>query len=151
MWFPKSVLSYMILGSQTVFFIGDTALFDDMREIGKDYDIDAALVPVWGIGPYLRGDHMTPAQAAEALSMLSPRVAVPIHWGTIHPMGPWWKRRAFLHRPPHAFQLEATRRAPETEVRVLFPGENTLVGPEPVLAPDTSDVALPLQPQPALA
>ena len=125
-WHPKTVLSYMFVGSQTVYFVGDTALWD-MQELGESFDIDLAMLPVWGFGPYLRGDHMTPEQAAEALAMLAPRVAVPIHWGTLHPVGPWWKKMAFLHRPPHAFALEATRHAPETDVRVLKPGDSTIV------------------------
>lgn len=150
MWHPKTVLSYMLVGSQTVFFVGDTALFD-MREIGEMYDIDLAMLPVWGFGPYLRGDHMTPAEAAEALAMLTPRVAVPIHWGTLHPVGPLWKKMAFLHRPPHAFSLEATRHAPATDVRVLRPGDSTVIKRSPVLEPETDDlVVTPAEIQPVL-
>jgi len=126
-WYPKSVLSYMFSGPQTVFFIGDTALFEDLRDLGRDFDIDAALFPVWGCGPYLRGDHMTPAQAAQALGMLSPRTAIPIHWGTVHPIGPIWETMAFLNEPPHTFAREAARTAPMTDVRVLSPGESTLI------------------------
>jgi L-ascorbate metabolism protein UlaG (beta-lactamase superfamily) len=132
MWHPRTVLSYMMEGAQNVFFVGDTALFEDMSDIGRDFDIDAALLPVWGFGPYLRGDHMTPAEAAEALRRLNPRVAVPIHWGTYHPVGPWWKRMAFLHQPPHAFALEANRVAPNTDVRILNPGHNTVIDRHPV-------------------
>lgn len=126
-WYPKSVLSYMFVGSHTVFFIGDTALFDDLKELGRQFDIDVALVPVWGVGPYLRGHHMAPSEAAEALSMLSPRTAIPIHWGTIHPLGPVWKNMAFLSEPPHRFAREAARKAPMTEVRILSPGEGTVI------------------------
>lgn len=129
MWFPRTVLSFMFVGSQTVFFIGDSSLFENMRDLGEAFDIDAALLPVWGYGPWLRGDHMHPAEAAAALDLLRPRVAVPIHWGTLHPAGPWWRRMSFLHRPPHAFALEASIRAPETDVRVLHPGESTIIGP----------------------
>lgn len=130
LWYPKNVLSYMFVGSETVYFIGDTALFDDLDRLGREFDIDAALLPVWGIGPYLRGDHMTPAQAAEALSMLRPRTAIPIHWGTIHPAGPMWKKMAYLAEPPHVFAREAARVSPMTEVRILAPGETTTIRPE---------------------
>lgn len=129
-WYPKSVLSFVFEGAQTVFFIGDSALSDDFRQVGEDFDIDVAMVPVWGCGPYLRGHHMTPAQAAEALSMLRARAAIPIHWGTIHPAGPLWKKMAFLAEPPRLFAREAARRAPMTEVRVLSPGESTTIGRE---------------------
>jgi L-ascorbate metabolism protein UlaG (beta-lactamase superfamily) len=128
-WYPKGVLSYVMEGSQTVLFIGDTALFDDLRDVGRSFDLDVAMVPVWGVGPYLRGHHMTPTDAAVALSMLSPRAAIPIHWGTIHPLGPVWKNLAFLSEPPHHFAREAARRAPMTEVRILSPGDSTVIGP----------------------
>jgi L-ascorbate metabolism protein UlaG (beta-lactamase superfamily) len=127
LWYPKGVLSFMFVGTETIFFIGDTALFDDLRDLGRDFSIDAAMLPVWGVGPYLRGHHMTPLDAAEALSMLSPRMGIPIHWGTIHPMGPVWKKMGFLTDPPHAFAREAARKAPKTEVRILAPGESTVV------------------------
>lgn len=126
-WLPKSVLSYMFVGEQTVYFVGDSALFDGMEELGKQFDIDAALLPIWGYGPYLRGDHMDPSDAARALGLLKPRIAVPIHWGTLHPVGPWWKRMSYLWRPAHLFSLEATRFAPRTDVRVLEPGAMTCV------------------------
>ena len=127
MWLPKTVLSYMFVGHQTVHFVGDTALFTGMKRLGQEFDIDVALLPVWGFGPYLRGDHMTPAQAATAVSMLNPRVAVPIHWGTLRPMGPWWRKASFLKQPPQVFAEETLRKAPDTGVRVLRPGTDTVV------------------------
>lgn len=129
MWYSKKVLSYVFAGAQTVYFVGDTALFDDLAEIGKTFKIDTAMLPVWGFGPYIRGDHMSPAEAAEALSMLSARTAIPIHWGTVHPMGPIWKNMSFLEQPPRIFSREAARSAPMTDVRILSPGESTVVSP----------------------
>ena len=127
-WFSSTVLSYLVHGSRTVYFVGDTALFKRMKDVGKSCDIDLALLPVWGYGPYIRGDHLSPADAASALSLLSPRIAVPIHWGTLSPIGPFWRRMSFLSDPPHAFAWEAARLAPNTDIRVLNPGECTLVG-----------------------
>jgi L-ascorbate metabolism protein UlaG (beta-lactamase superfamily) len=126
-WFPTSVLSFLFEGSQTVYFVGDTALFDSMVDLGRNYNIDTALLPVWGFGPYIRGDHMSPAEAATALSALSPRTAIPIHWGTLRPMGPVWRKMSFLTDPPLSFSVHAARFAPETEVRVLNPGERTII------------------------
>ncbi len=126
-WLPAGVLSYMLEGTKTIYFAGDTALFDRMSELGSGYDIDAALLPVWGFGPYIRGDHMSPGQAASALSALSPRTAIPIHWGTLRPAGPVWNRMSFLKDPPLSFSAHAAKLAPGTEVRVLNPGERTLV------------------------
>ncbi len=126
-WFPSTVLSYLIRGSQSVYFVGDTALFDSLEEVGRSCDIDLALLPVWGYGPYIRGDHLSPADAAWALSLLSPRIAIPIHWGTLSPIGPFWRKMSFFNDPPHAFAWEAARTAPSTDVRVLSPGESTVV------------------------
>jgi L-ascorbate metabolism protein UlaG (beta-lactamase superfamily) len=130
LWYPKSVLSFMFVGSHTVFFVGDSALSEDFREVGQDFDINVAMLPVWGCGPYLRGHHMTPVDAAEAVSMLRPHTAIPIHWGTVHPVGPIWRKMAFFAEPPRRFAREAARVAPMTEVRVLSPGESTLIGVE---------------------
>jgi L-ascorbate metabolism protein UlaG (beta-lactamase superfamily) len=126
-WYPSKVLSYILQGSQTVYFVGDTALFDGMGDLGREYNIDAALLPVWGYGPYIRGDHLSPTDAASALSMLSPRMAIPIHWGTLRPIGPWWKKMSFMKDPPHLFWKRAAECAPETNVCILNPGESTLV------------------------
>jgi L-ascorbate metabolism protein UlaG (beta-lactamase superfamily) len=126
-WHPTNVLSFMFVGSQTVYFVGDTALFDGLRELGREFDIDLAMLPVWGYGPYLRGDHMTPSEAAEALAMLRPRAAVPIHWGTIYPIGSVWKNMAYLEEPPRVFARAAARTTPMTDVRVLSPGQSTVV------------------------
>ena len=52
-----------------------------------DDELDLALLPVWGWGPNLGPGHLDPERAARAAAMLSPRVAVPIHWGTFFPLG----------------------------------------------------------------
>jgi hypothetical protein len=56
----------------------------------------------------------------------------------------------FLHRPPYAFALEATQHAPDTDVRILEPGDVTVVG-EPVHEPIFPGVVIPAEIQPALA
>ena len=114
-------LGYEIRGSKRIYFAGDTDLFPAME--GLVDDLDVALIPIWGWGPSLgRGKHLDPAGAAEAVRMLKPRIAVPIHWGTYRPLhhGP---RARFLREPAEAFMREAEARAPDVEVRVLQPGE----------------------------
>jgi L-ascorbate metabolism protein UlaG (beta-lactamase superfamily) len=116
-------LGYLIQGSRRIYFAGDTDLFPGMAEIGRDLDV--ALVPIWGWGPSLgRGKHMDPERAAEALTLLRPRVAVPIHWGTYHPfhLGLLEAPR-YLREPVERFVRAAAEAAPEVEVRVLEPGE----------------------------
>jgi L-ascorbate metabolism protein UlaG (beta-lactamase superfamily) len=117
-------LGYVIRGSATVYFAGDTALFEDMADLGQDYDIDLALLPVWGYGPNLRGDHMTPRDAAEALTMLHPQRAVPVHWGTFRPLGKVWSRLNYFSDPPYTFAGYAAHLAPHTKVHILQPGES---------------------------
>jgi L-ascorbate metabolism protein UlaG (beta-lactamase superfamily) len=116
-------LGYAVRGSRRVYFPGDTALFPGMD--GLVAELDLALIPIWGWGPTLgRGAHMDPAQAAEAIALLRPRVAVPIHWGTYAPVHLGLRRvPAFLAEPQAAFVEAASRAAPDVEVRVLAPGE----------------------------
>jgi L-ascorbate metabolism protein UlaG (beta-lactamase superfamily) len=114
-------LGYVIEGSRTIYFAGDTALFDGMDALAADLDI--ALLPIWGWGPGLgRGLHVDPRSAAEALRLLRPRIAIPIHWGTYRPLHHGAGAR-FLSEPAEAFTREASALAPEVEVRVLRPGE----------------------------
>lgn len=122
-------LSYVLQNSQTVYFAGDTDLFPEMDSVGSDFHLDIALLPVWGYGPWIGAGHLTPLTAAEALTRLQPRVAVPIHWGSLRYVGPHslWKRARFLRQPPHAFADHALQLAPKTEVRVLQPGQWTAV------------------------
>lgn len=125
---PMSACAGFVLrGSATIYFAGDTALFAEMTELGKAFDIDLALLPVWGYGPNLRGDHMTPQDAAYALSRLRPRLAVPIHWGTFRPLGNFWSRMSFFNDPPYTFAGYATHRAPNTQVYILQPGESLVL------------------------
>lgn len=108
-----------------VYFAGDTAAFPEMATLAEDLDV--ALLPVWGWGPRLGPGHLDPAGAAEALELLEPRVAIPIHWGTLFPFALDWLRGAggLLSDPPHEFAREAARLAPTVEVRVLRPGDAT--------------------------
>jgi L-ascorbate metabolism protein UlaG (beta-lactamase superfamily) len=120
---------YMICGSQTIYFAGDTAPFPEMTGLGETYDIDLALIPVWGWGPTLGDGHMSPNEAAYALTLLRPRVAVPIHWGTFRPLGNMWSRMGFLTDPPYTFSGYAAHLAPDTAVRILNPGESLVLDP----------------------
>ena len=83
-----------------------------------------ALIPIWGWGPTLgRGRHLDPEKAAEAVRLLNPRIAIPIHWGTYAPLHMAIRRAPeFVRSPPGAFELAARRVAPGVEVRVLEPG-----------------------------
>jgi L-ascorbate metabolism protein UlaG (beta-lactamase superfamily) len=116
-------VGYAVLGSTSVYFAGDTGPFEAMA--GMLPDLGAALLPIWGWGARLgRGEHLGPESAAEALRLLRPKVAVPIHWGTYLPAhrGLWAAPR-FLSEPADEFVRAAAAVAPEVDVRVLRPGE----------------------------
>jgi L-ascorbate metabolism protein UlaG (beta-lactamase superfamily) len=115
-----SALGYALIGSRRVYFAGDTDLFPGMD--GLVPDLDLALIPVWGWGASLGPGHLDPPRAAEALALLKPRVAIPIHWGTFVPLHRT-NRSQFLSRPVEEFVRAARTKAPEVEVHVLKPGE----------------------------
>jgi L-ascorbate metabolism protein UlaG (beta-lactamase superfamily) len=118
-----ATLGYAIDGTHRVYFAGDTSLFPEMD--GLVPDLDLALIPIWGWGPTLgSGEHLDPAGAAEALRMLRPRMAIPIHWGTYRPLHHGVRREPdFLTKPAEDFVREVEKTAPEVEVRILQPGE----------------------------
>ena len=85
--------------------LDDTALFLDMQLIGR-VGLDAGLLPI--------GDNYTmgPADAVEALDLLKPKIAVPMHYNT-------WP---VIAQDPEAFAADAAMRG--HTVRILAPGES---------------------------
>jgi len=115
-------LGFVVHGSRSIYFAGDTDLFDGMGELGEP--IDLALLPVWGWGPTLgRGLHLDPLRAAQALRLIRPRAAVPIHWGTYwpHALGRVFPER--LVEPPAAFVEYASELAPDVQTRPTAVGD----------------------------
>jgi len=119
-------LGFLLTGnSSTIYFAGDTGLFDGMGELTPSLDV--ALLPVAGWGPRLPPGHLDPESAAEALRLLRPRFAVPIHWQTFWPL---------YRRGPYPQSLEAgtlfaeraAELAPEVAVTVLEVGERWTIG-----------------------
>ena len=123
-------------GSQACYFAGDTGLFEQMSELAGS--IDLALLPVWGWGSRLGPGHLDPQGAATAASMILPRVAVPIHWGTFV-LGWPARRPADPSLPARRFSELASRLAPRVEVRVLIPGERTELAGNRRAAQQTSE------------
>lgn len=128
-------LGFLINGSSTIYFAGDTALFDGMEDLHER--IDVALLPIetWGARvPEHR--HLSPRSAAHALTLLKPRLAAPIHWGTLYLPGSayagkegtyaWFQR---TRRRPEQFASLAAEVAPETGVCILDPGQSITVDP----------------------
>jgi L-ascorbate metabolism protein UlaG (beta-lactamase superfamily) len=108
-------VGYVVTGSRRVYFAGDTDLFEEMSALTGSLDV--ALLPVAGWGPKVGPGHLDPLRAAQALQLLKPRIAVPIHWGTLSP----WNQNTSAE-PPKAFLRHAAELAPSVDVRILEPG-----------------------------
>jgi L-ascorbate metabolism protein UlaG (beta-lactamase superfamily) len=121
-------LGHLVEGDgTTVYLSGDTDLFDGMRLLAPR-GIDVAFLPVWGWGPTLGPGHLDPAGAAEAVARIRPRVAVPVHWGTLavagsRMRGPVGARmRRLLEEPPRQFAGAVSDRGLDTRVLLTEPG-----------------------------
>ncbi len=119
----SGAIGFELAGSRRVYFAGDTDLFEGMRELAGCLDL--ALLPVWGWGSTLGPGHLDPGRAAQAAALLSPRIAVPIHWGTYFPIGLARRHGHLLTDPPRDFARRCADLAPRTEVRILAPGESS--------------------------
>jgi L-ascorbate metabolism protein UlaG (beta-lactamase superfamily) len=116
-------LGFVLRGSGSAYFAGDTDLFGGMAGVAP---VDVALLPVWGWGPNLGPGHLDPEDAARAAALISPRVAIPIHWGTYalpRPFGVPGESGRHARR----FGDLVAHEAPDVEVRLLMPGEQTQV------------------------
>lgn len=121
---PVAALGYLLHGASRVYFAGDTDLFPGMSALAGR--VDVALLPIGGWGPRVPSGHLDPDRAAEAVARARPRLAVPIHWGTLRAWGA--QRGRDPAAPARAFAAAVARVAPETEVRILMPGGFTPLG-----------------------
>ena len=122
-------IGFLIQGSTSFYFAGDTALHPGMARLAGH--VDVAVLPVGRWGPPLGPGRLTPSTAIDAAGLVGARHAIPIHWGTLYLpgfSGGRWGWGSF--GAGDAFALEAAERAPELDVRVLRPGESTELEPE---------------------
>jgi len=101
-------------GGATIYHAGDTAIFGDMLLWGTLYPIDLALLPIGG------NFTMDASQAAKSLRLLTPRKAIPMHYGTFP---------GILASDPEEFVTLAKKYAPGVGVIVLKPGEKYILQP----------------------
>jgi L-ascorbate metabolism protein UlaG (beta-lactamase superfamily) len=119
---PVGPVGYLVRGSGSIYFAGDTDLFPQLVELRGQ--VDLALLPVWGWGRTLGPGHLDPERAAMAAAWLAPAVAIPIHWGTF--ALPWLGRHPRnASQPAEEFRRQVAERAPGVEVRLLRPGQIT--------------------------
>lgn len=118
-------LGFRVEGSPSVWFAGDTDLYDDLAaEAGP---VDVALVPVGGWGPSLGPGHLDPVRAAEAVRRVGARTAVPVHFGTFWPIGCDWLKPDMFLPPGERFRDAVAELDPAVKVELLVPGESAEV------------------------
>ena len=114
-------VGYLLEGPSSLYFAGDTGFFPAMAELEGRADI--ALLPIGRWGPHPGPGHLDPDGAATVAALIAARVVVPIHWGTLYPIGLDRAYRRPLTLPADAFRAAMARRAPDADARVLAPGE----------------------------
>jgi L-ascorbate metabolism protein UlaG (beta-lactamase superfamily) len=102
-----SGLIIAIRGGPTFYHTGDTDLFSDMALVSRYKKIDIMLVCI--------GDHFTmgPKRAADAVRLVDPRVAIPMHYGTF----------PALTGTPEMFDRELKQRDVKANLRVMKIGK----------------------------
>lgn len=100
----------------SVWFAGDTDYDESLAQVGQ---VDVALVPIGGWWRTLGPAHMDPRRAARAVALVGARIAIPIHWGTYHPIGLYGAMRRIWFDPAREFEQAMRRVAPDVDVRVL--------------------------------
>jgi L-ascorbate metabolism protein UlaG (beta-lactamase superfamily) len=114
-------LGFVVCGQARTYFAGDTDTSAVVREaVGR---CDVALLPVGGWGPTLGAGHLDAARAAGFLAGLDAHHAVPVHFGTMWPIGLGPVRRDRFYRPGAEFAVHAARLGLACSVRELRPGE----------------------------
>ena len=113
-------LGYLISGGMSVYFAGDTDLFAGMSDLAGR--VDVACLPVAGWGPRLPPGHLDPWGAARAAALIRPRVAVPIHWGTMRRVGA--RTAADPRAPARAFARFVERMGLPVATEILLAGQS---------------------------
>lgn len=78
--------SYMVKtpSGKTIYLSGDTAWFDGFEEIGRQFDIDLAVINLGAYEPrwFMAPSHMNPKEAVKAFEQLNARQLMAVHWGS---------------------------------------------------------------------
>jgi L-ascorbate metabolism protein UlaG (beta-lactamase superfamily) len=110
--------------SVTIWIAGDTAPYPAMIGLPElaGAPLDVVVVPVGGWGPRLSGGHMDPVQAAEVCHLVGARVAIPVHWGTLHAPASRRLPPGWMDRAGPAFAAAVAHHAPGCRAVVLETG-----------------------------
>jgi L-ascorbate metabolism protein UlaG (beta-lactamase superfamily) len=101
------------LGGKTIYHLGDTALFSDLRLVAERDELDAALVCIGGHYTMDRHD------AVQACELIGARTVIPCHYGTFPP----------IETDAEAFKADVERRTGgegrrQSTVEILEPGSS---------------------------
>ena len=106
--FSAAMAVGMVIDSgRVVYHAGDTCVFGDMKLIRELYKPDVALLPIGGFFT------MDPKQAAMATALISPKIAIPMHYGT-------WP---LIEQDPKEFERLA-KKSSKAKIVILKPGES---------------------------
>ena len=110
-------LGFLVRGTRSVYFAGDTDLFPGMADVAPDTRSRTAAD--LRLGGERRAGASRPAACRRGAALLRPRACVPIHWGTYSP-SPWSAaKRAATALPPEEFRQAAAELAPDVRIEVL--------------------------------
>jgi L-ascorbate metabolism protein UlaG (beta-lactamase superfamily) len=100
----------------SLYHCGDSAYFEGFARLGRQFEIDTALLPIGAYdAPSGRDVHMNPEEAVQAFEDLGARRMIPMHYATF-PLG-----NEHIDEPLQ--RLEAAARARGIEGRVVAPRE----------------------------
>jgi len=76
---------WLVQGSRTVYFSGDTGYFCGFAGFGAKFDIDYAILVAGAYEPrwFMHYQHMSPMEAVMAAKDLRAKVTIPMHFGVI--------------------------------------------------------------------
>ena len=117
---------YLLDGSTSTFFAGDTALVDDTHHLvehtlwNRGRELDLALLPI-GYAPWwkpgFRKGHLTHEDALDLFERLRASVLVPYHWGTFRHV------TATAHDAINRLKARLASHHLSDAVKILEPGE----------------------------
>ena len=95
------------LGGTTIYHLGDTCLFGDLKLIAERTPVDVALVPIGGHYTMDRHD------AVAAVELIGPKLVIPMHYNTFPP----------IETDAEAFKADVESQT-SAQCVVLAPGES---------------------------
>lgn len=72
------------LANKNIYFAGDSGYEAHFQEIGKDYDIEIAMIGVGAYEPrwFMKADHTSPSEGIQVFKDLKAKYWIPMHYGT---------------------------------------------------------------------